>query len=365
MKNLTFFLVVLIFFAACSYSPSSIRYKYAKKYRSKTTGARSRKMKNRSVPYHVTDSTKNHRPNSMVASNKNKGAREANWIKAVTVQDNVSPWIRDYTVANGLPYPRYFIMRASEIQAFLSTDPKPNTGYLHFYLTIDNQTSSLDLVLTGATDNGQNSHYSYTDVAPLPNTVFSNFMTAPNYGVVQDAYLEGGNNIYQYPSPPNLITTISPTMSISQAAINITDYQQLYDQFALAYSFMIDTTNIGTFLNNPQNQIVYGAQKPPAQNVVQYIQVYLAYEQSNPDITTIILVGLDANGNHVYFTNDAGNSLFVFNAAVPCPFCNVDESILLSTPNAHRSISGVSVLHIPTDPAYMCHNWLQKCSMPV
>ncbi len=305
MKKIIIFLLIVLIDSSCS-NIYSVHKKIAARYQRKFKTASHRKK-----------FSKLHTPHqSGISENKQLDLFHAVEVNTANIPGN----IYSYMDSNGLSYPLYFIMRVSELINFLNS--KQSSPYLHFYFSIDS-TNSVNMVMCGANStNGLSGPY--TDKAITPDTVFGYFLSSSKTGVIPDKIIDGDQPLYTYPTPQ--LVSFDSRIPIKTATRNINNFEQKYNQFALSYSFLIDTSDLGTFLNTPSMQVLADG----SQSNAQYIQIYLAYQSGNPDSSTVIIAGLDNNAKHVYFSRNDGK-LNVFNTACPCPYCDVAQN-LFNTP---------------------------------
>lgn len=214
----------------------------------------------------------------------------------------VRRWIYNYVYTQNSSYPDHFIANAGAIVQYLDTY---NPKYLHFYLC--QYSGRTDLAFIGAQDFVDPSGRGYL-YAHVNSPVFSQFTPSSKYKINYDPLTDSPFK-YNYPNinqPPNI-----QALEDDIATSRIVTYQNSHYNSTL--SLLIDATLLRSFLTQANRQL-------PSTGNIPFLQIYFAYND-NGDLT-IILVGVDGNGNHVYYTDD-GATKNVLEAAEPCPYCGV------------------------------------------
>lgn len=250
-------------------------------------------------------------------------------IRPLTTFPQLADWIYSYVYSNFKYdpthfYPQYFIMKTDGLVNLLNPNTHTAPKYLHFYLSTNEMTNNLDLTIIGAIDDNTGDVYNY--IHSPKNTVFGGLTSSYETGVLADDFLEGkyrnpGGQWTQYHSYLNVklpAQTIPIERSLAQN--RILNYQT-NNQFQYEYSFLVNCEEFYDFLTNIAHQEPQDTHLPQI-TTVPYLQIYLAYVNGDVSQPTVIIVGLDSTGKHIYFTPDGQND-YVFEAAVPCPYCGV------------------------------------------
>ncbi len=269
----------------------------------------------------VTHRRKNWKtPGYNPSHSKTQVAKKTNAKDAVPSVD-VNTWIYNYTHANGLPFPQSFIIPTTDLITFLTNSHAP---YLHIYLGVNSVNGNQDLVLCGASENASKDGFS--DIIPFANNVFGNFATPVTCTVTPDPIMEGNHGYSPYPGRGNANSSLIPILT---ARNEIAAYENQFNEFPLAQSFIINTVDFLPFLTNGNLQC-NAAGTILGGGTVPFIQIYLAYDNNDTNLSSVIIVGLDAAGKHIYYAHqDSGTVLaYVFNTGFPCPYCNVDAGVL-------------------------------------
>lgn len=91
---------------------------------------------------------------------------------------------------------------------------------------------------------------------------------------------------------------------LSNAQSMVSAYQALTTKNTSASTILLDATNLKNYISN-------------ASNIVN-IQFFLALTSQN--VLTLVVAGIDNNGNHIYISNN--NQTYVFDMGMPCPTCS-------------------------------------------
>ena len=201
------------------------------------------------------------------------------------------------------------------------------------YFALDSQ-NNLRLILVPATWDDANKNYvNYHDGS---GTVMTTRLAQPDLYNVKDPTLDviDTNNI-----PPNnndnLCSANITTDAIAKAMILSFQTNHKYEltraatghQYKFTQSFMLLADDLLTFLQNFPTDM-----NDPS--TLRYMQIYLAVDPTLPsmDKLSLILVGLDGNGNHIYnpYSSAVLSSVLsqilngsLFDESMPCPQCGV------------------------------------------
>ncbi len=229
-----------------------------------------------------------------------------------TLPSSIKDWITSYVFTNGLSYPTYYIIKTDDLITYLNTN---NPQFLHFYFCQNANTKSLDLAFLGTNKYTIDATCNYQHIPS--DYVFGNLTSSDLSGVVSyDPLID--KQKYNYPAIKLPLLTSTITNSIAKSWITTYQNQHYGDNI---FSFVINSSRLYDFLTNSNSQL-------PTIGTVPYLQIYLAYVNGVPTNPTIVMVGLNNDGTHIYYTDD-GNTNYVFEAAEPCPYCGVkhDDNI--------------------------------------
>jgi|GEM_PF-3190382 len=235
-------------------------------------------------------------------------------------------WIKAYQQS---PYflksdPLSMLINTQSLIGYLTTQPKAR--FLHLYLCQTGLQGRMDLTVIGADSTIRGTDTTYSHIySSTPGKVFSNFADAYNAGVKYDSLDPSMGNTLNFVGVSDNVASIYDTLAQS----NISSYQYYEDTDAsLTYSFLIDAGQLKSFLTTPALQ----SPATTGGNNVPYLQVYFAYKNATPGDAnlTLILVGVNSAGKHVYYK--AGGINYVFEQCVPCPECAIDPDKRLDGP---------------------------------
>ena len=259
--------------------------------------------------------------------------------------------INNFQTADPAPpnrHPSSFLFNAKDlISYFNTTTTNPNDdNYLHIYLATDPKTGTFLVIAPSIYLNGVLMH------DPTSNNLILTSLSEPNCCTQTDPNLDpvdvnNAGNCNGIVCNSNVKPkTINPTPKPQQLCDPdkyikgcITAYQTKYPSKNNTQSFLINADAIKDYLLNPS----------PDDDQVLYIQVYLAIDPSlnTSDNLTIIMVMVDATGNHVC-TTDAGNDEnYVFNECNPCPYCDVSPDVFDNPNSPQYIIKNDEYVHIP------------------
>lgn len=219
--------------------------------------------------------------------------------------------------------PESMVINTQGLINYLQNSPK--VKFLQIYLEYNNKdlNNRIDLTIVGADTAtvGGNLKYVHQYWSGNYNKVFTNFVNSAKCGVQYDDSLD-----------LNRFTPIqfagfadnSPT-DTSTAQQYITRYQDDHGQATnITYSFLIDAIQLKQFLTNKNYQ------NPSTGGNVPYLEIYFACANNVPAAVTLIMVGVNNSGKHVYYSYQ--NSNYVFDQCVPCPQCNIQYDAGLDGP---------------------------------
>jgi len=226
-------------------------------------------------------------------------------------------------------YPSSFLIQSSVLYNYFNSFNSLYAGidtnvYLHVYFAADNN-DSIRLILVPTTWNDTNYVHD-----PTIDTFFITCLAQPNLYNVYDTKLDAtdtndnGNNNNASLCITNKVDTATARVMIRRFQREHPNMQKpIVNKFMYKFtqSFMFEAEELNTFItNNPTD--------PTDPTTLNYIQIYLSInpEATTMDKLTLIFVGLDGNGNHMYYhNNNVSAALNIFNKVLdecmPCPQC--------------------------------------------
>lgn len=217
-------------------------------------------------------------------------------------------------------HPSAYLVKASGLKTLLNNMSSTNC-YLHIYLAANDVNCNSMFIGLVPTIFDQNTQHIHHDLSTTYNTdlVLCSTETDPNCCTIQDA-LDNGLDVYTSETcditncVESFIRKEDIVQSFSNYQTKFSNAGQTGPVYPHTQSFLINASQIRDFLNNP-----------PAGTSPQYIEFYIGYnsaDNTTKDHLTILTVGVDANGNHIYA--QSGGQSQVFDESMPCPLCNVD-----------------------------------------
>ena len=264
---------------------------------------------------------------------------------------NVGTMVENYQ--NAEIYPSSYLLLAQPVINYLQNNLTDQDIYFHVYFASDGQkldnTKNVSLILMPATYNAGNKQYIHdpnwntpfsTCLCQLPSTL-SDATHIPLYDNL-DTYIDrvdvndGSKNI----ANQNVTKCTTATVTADAAANMIASFQNkrpnilnsppVAGDFNSMYtqSFIVYADDLREFINSSPTS---SAGEP-----LSFFQIYLAIDptQTSVDKLTLVIVGLDADGNHMYkpggisigSVNLLTLSHSAFNESMPCPQCNTVQS---------------------------------------
>jgi hypothetical protein len=201
--------------------------------------------------------------------------------------------IRNYNPA-AAPTRTYFIFKKSDLMSYISA-LNGDISYLHFLLGYDANLQATTLIICAMNKTKGHTYETNTGV----DYVFA-YNSASYGGINPKPFdLTAGD----YISIPNGV--VVDTVAYDSVKPMIDNYTPNVNNTAL--SFLVSAPDLVSYIKDG--------------NIVA-LQVYLAKDFNR---LTLVFVGLDANGKHVFMT-DGNNNYYALEHCMPCPTCNVTLS---------------------------------------
>lgn len=225
-------------------------------------------------------------------------------------------YITNYQAQPG-HYPGCFLVNADGLRSLLVPAPVDEV-YLHIYLASWYENFIDPFLMFVRTKKIDATHYKH-DLTKN----YALISTKLDVGscVIYDFGLDGNDEFHD--NFCNINTCYTSTLDKDEASQYIYNYQTNRHQcpdapigtppcvgdYENTQSFNFKADTFITYLNNFK---------------IKYVQIYLAKKNdlSNADQLTLVIVGVDYNGNHIFY-----NSNQVFDECNPCPKCFVEKEI--------------------------------------
>ena len=243
---------------------------------------------------------------SPVASKKPtpKPKIDAGTFKTMSLTDTsmARQWIADYQDNNtNYGYPTSFLLNTKTLITYFNKATQSVNGryYIHIYMSYNTDQNDLFTVILVPLVLNEQSNFIH-DTAY--KNVFGNCTPCPLCGVVPDN-LDGPltqNGTWNTNVPDcAMFKDIAKDYIAEYQNVN-TDYYP--DGTKFPESEYLDVTDLRNFI---------------LKKSIPFLQIYMAYRSQTTDLT-LIFVGVDNTGNHVYSTTNQ-----VFDECNPCPKCNI------------------------------------------
>ena len=227
--------------------------------------------------------------------------------------------------------PYSFLVEGTDLTAYLKkADPK--NSFLHIYfakMSNNPDTKDVFLAIIGAKENADKKAEHDNSL----NSLWCSSTSDQDECLLRDPYLDGP---FLLSTPGCKITNCKPNI-IPKATVKqyVVNYQGLHPMFKnkktrkqldslYKVKPYLGANATQTFLINANDLIAY--LNKPAAKKIKYFQFYIGYNPgskiANKDGLTIIIVGVDATGNHVY-NETATVQYTVLDECNPCPKCSV------------------------------------------
>jgi len=192
--------------------------------------------------------------------------------------------------------PSYYIFDKGQLTNYITDFGVSNVKFIHFLLAFDTISKKASLILCAVNDS---LGHGYDTITSDTNSYV--FSSESNLNIKPDAFDNVPGKFDVLP-----LSQVIDTLLFSNAKNMINNYSVKVNNTAL--SFLAN----GTDLNNYIGMLTSA----------RYLQVYLANDFNR---LTLIFVGLEANGRHVYLSDPSGNC-YVLENCMPCPICDVAQN---------------------------------------